>query len=163
MVSMRACAEQTPLERLVIQKVVLALQESILFNHVDPFSAIGLIAKVMEIIETFDLHGENKLALLGQVLEKVAVGRDGISGTADDLISPQVVRVLVALLENNLIGDIACTLIQATKGALQLNIAPITNAITPIMTSFAEDVPTKMACCMMTLVKVLQQVFKKKK
>lgn len=109
------------MEQINIAKVSLMLQEAIVKKEVDASSAMVLIAKGMEIMETYkDLQGNQKKELLVKVMEKVASGSDGIVGTEDDLIPKETVDTLKSLLTQNLLGQVMSIVKDAARGKFNL-------------------------------------------
>lgn len=64
-----------------------------------PTNAIDLI----RIVKSYVAHPEQ----IVPILEKIASGADGISGTEDDIISPDMVKAVKALLDLELVQHIA--------------------------------------------------------
>jgi len=109
------------MEQINIAKVSLMLQEAIVKKEVDASLAMVLIAKGMEIMETYkDLQGNQKKELLVKVMEKVASGSDGIVGTEDDLIPKETVDTLKSLLTQNLLGQVMSIVKDAARGKFNL-------------------------------------------
>lgn len=77
-------------------------------------SAPALAVSVAKLVETAaalvrDLPGvpwESKRALLIKAMETVAAGGDGVLGTTDDLISPEVMGKLRLVLENRILDEV---------------------------------------------------------
>ena len=63
----------------------------------------------VDLIRTVKLHVQNP-AMIVPVLEKIAAGADGISGTADDIVSPEIVNAVKTLLELEIVEHIAAEL-----------------------------------------------------
>lgn len=60
----------------------------------------------IDLIRVVKLHVQNPQMIV-PVLEKIAAGADGISGTDDDIVSPDVVKVVKSLLELEIVHHIA--------------------------------------------------------
>lgn len=84
--------------------------------------AVGLIKFVMTNVEKLNgLSGEEKEQMVMSILTDLAKGKDGISGTKDDLLPPIVIAGLQAMSENNLITSTIELIIDASKGRLDIN------------------------------------------
>lgn len=70
-------------------------------------SPVPLISMGVRMIKSLNITdpAECKSVLL-QVLERVAKGNDGMDGTADDLLSPDMMKQLRMLLDTSVAGDI---------------------------------------------------------
>jgi len=109
------------MDSLIASKIALLLQEGILKGEIAKDSPTKLIAKGMEIMESFsNMSGDQKKKMLIRVIEKIAAGSDGIVGTEDDIIPKEVVESLKLLLEKDLIGDIVQVVMGAAKGEFNL-------------------------------------------
>lgn len=109
------------MDNLVVGKVTLALQEAILKKELEATSATGIIAKGMELMQTFpNMSGDQKKKLLVQVIEKLAAGQDGIVGTSDDIIPAACVESLKTFLEKDLLGDVINVVLDASRGKFNL-------------------------------------------
>lgn len=109
------------MDGLIASKIAILVQEGILKGDISKTSPTQLIAKGMEIMETFpNMNGSQKKQLLVKVVEKVAAGADGIAGTEDDIIPKSVVDALKTLLEKNLVEDIVQVMLSAAKGEFNL-------------------------------------------
>ncbi|MGA0214589.1 MAG: hypothetical protein ACO3IY_03495 [Pelagibacteraceae bacterium] len=110
------------MDSIIVDKVTVFLKEGILKGDVAKDSPMKLIAKGMEIMETFpNLKGAEKEKLLIKVIEKIAAGADGIVGTDDDIIPAPVVEGLKTILEKDLVGDVANVIKSAFKGEFKFN------------------------------------------
>lgn len=74
-----------------------------------PTNAVELI----KIVKSYVAHPEQ----IVPILEKIASGADGISGTDDDIISPELVKAVKALLDLELVQHIA-TELKVPQGCL---------------------------------------------
>lgn len=75
-------------------------------------SAIGVIREAVRATAAVRDPAERRLRV-EHMVRTVAAGADGISGTADDLISPGIVDQLVKLIHLDLVGEIADELMSA--------------------------------------------------
>lgn len=104
-----------------VDVVISQLQAFVVQSGVVPTPA-ALIAKGMEIVQKQckDMLGSDKKQLLLMVFEKVAAGKDGVVGTSDDVLPPQVVEIVKMLLEKNLVGDMIDVISAAANGKFEL-------------------------------------------
>lgn len=75
-------------------------------------SAIGVIREAVRATATVRDPAERRLKI-EHMVRTVAAGADGITGTADDLISAGIVDQLVKLIHMGLVGEIADELMRA--------------------------------------------------
>lgn len=133
------------MDKVIASKIAILLQEGILKGEISKDSPMKLIAKGMEILETFpNMKGEEKKALLVKVIEKIAAGADGVVGTEDDIIPASVVESLKTILEKDLIGDIVQVIAGAARGEFNLQQAKLVAVETANVAKSC--VPTLMAC-----------------
>jgi hypothetical protein len=117
------------LDPLIFRSLYVSLTKSIQTKQVDAFSAMTIIAKGMELLESFkELSGQQKKEYIVAVVEDIAKGADGISGTDDDLLPPGTIKALHLLVKEDLIGSIVSTISDAAKGKFDLNKAARTTA-----------------------------------
>lgn len=76
------------------------------------FSGISVIREAVRATAHVHDPAERRLKV-EHMIRTVAAGADGISGTADDLISPAIVAQLIKLLHMGLVGEIADELMRA--------------------------------------------------
>lgn len=103
----------------IANQILAAIQA----KSIDASSAISIIVKSMEIVETFpaDLEGADKRHLVVRAIEIIAAGKDGVAGTADDLIKPDVVAALKLLVASDLVGDIVDNIVRAVRGYVKVH------------------------------------------
>lgn len=78
-----------------------------LANHeiaTKPMEIIKLLMKMVDVEKV--LTGAEKKDLVIKVLQDVCVGKDGISGTEDDIIPEHVVDGIVALIRSGIIDEV---------------------------------------------------------
>lgn len=110
------------MDQLLSSKLSIMLLETVVNKQIPANSAMSIIAKGMELMETFpNMNGEQKQSLLMSVIEKVAAGSDGILGTADDILSKETVETLRLILEKNLLTDITHLISDTAKGKFNIN------------------------------------------
>ena len=112
---------------ILIARLALSLQESIVNKDFDNKSPILIIAKGMEILnEVPELMGTTKKQILIEAIERIASGKDGILGTDDDVLSVAHLGMIKILIDNNLIGGLIDVIADASKG--KFNIAKVGTA-----------------------------------
>jgi hypothetical protein len=110
------------IDSLVTNKVTILLLEAVSDKKLDNMSAMSIIAKGMEIMETFpNLNGEEKKKMLMNVIKKVAAGADGILGTDDDVLPKECIDTLQVILEKNLTEDIIKVISDTARGKFNIN------------------------------------------
>lgn len=110
------------MDQLLSSKLSIMLLETVVNKQIPANSAMSIIAKGMELMETFpNMNGQQKQSLLMSVIEKVAAGSDGILGTADDILSKETVETLRLVLEKNLLADITHLITDTAKGKFNIN------------------------------------------
>lgn len=133
------------MDKVIASKIAILLQEGILKGEISKDSPMKLIAKGMEILETFpNMKGEEKKALLVKVIEKIAAGADGIVGTDDDIIPAAVVEALKTMLEKDLVGDIIQVISSAARG--EFNLQQATQVAVETANVVKSCVPALMTC-----------------
>lgn len=106
---------------LLIAKLALSLQESIVKKEFEGKSPLLIITKGMELLSDVpQLMGTTKKTILIQIIERIASGKDGIIGTDDDILSKEYVDKLRLLLENNIIDGIIDIVVDAAKGKFNI-------------------------------------------
>lgn len=114
------------MDNIVVAKVALLLQESILKKEINGASPMTIVTKGMELMETFpNMSGAQKKELLTKVIERVAAGKDGIVGTDDDIIPKECVEALKLMLEKQLLEGIVSVISDAARGKFNLNKAMV--------------------------------------
>ena len=99
-------------------EISLAIRKAIETKALDPTSAMSIIRKGMELLDTFkNVKGAEKKQILFRVLEQVSAGSDGILGTSDDLLPEATLKAIKAIMDGDLVGDIVDTFVAITKGA----------------------------------------------
>jgi len=101
----------------IVTKVYILLQEAIYKKEINVSSAMHIVAKGMELMAQFtDLSGSQKRGALILVLEKIADGADGMSGTDDDLIPKATIDTLKGLLQTDIISQTITIIKDAANG-----------------------------------------------
>jgi hypothetical protein len=117
-----APARMQRIETITVAKITLALEEAIALRRVDAGSAPALIAKAMEIIHTIpNLSHDTQMALLRKVFYRLAAGDDGVFGTDDDVLPKKTVDAIFALINHDILSDIANVVLSATQGRFNLS------------------------------------------
>ena len=108
-------------ERELIGQAEFILTEAIRANEVRIDSAMAIVAKGMEIMERFKyLDGKHKKALLVEILNRIAAGKDGVVGTADDMIPASTMAALRVLLEGSLLEQTTDLIMDITRGKFNI-------------------------------------------
>lgn len=106
------------LTQAVYDQVMEVLQK----NQIDINSPFSVITKGMEIINRFEqLNGHEKKALLIKTLRAIAAGKDGVAGTADDVLPARVVEEIQRMVDIGLVDDYANVIHSVVKGKFDLN------------------------------------------
>lgn len=96
--------------------------EALKTKQVNVGSAIEVLTFLMQEADKLrSLSGEEKKALVLSVLTEVAKGEDGKEGTSDDVVSPEIVKGIKAIVDNNLVPSLINVIVDASKGKLELN------------------------------------------
>lgn len=104
-----------------IHVVTEQLTSAIKSNKMDVSSPFSIVAKGMEIVNQFpSMNGNEKKAMLMKVLRQIAAGKDGIEGTADDLLPAKTLDAIQLMLEKDLISDFANVASDIAKGKVNL-------------------------------------------
>lgn len=110
------------MDNIVVAKVALMLQESILKKEINGSSPMVIVTKGMELMETFpNMTGPQKKDLLVKVIQRVAAGKDGVVGTEDDIIPKECVEALQTMLDKNLLEGVVGVISDAARGKFNLN------------------------------------------
>jgi hypothetical protein len=89
-----------------IEDITLQLHEALHKKELEtkPISIIRFLVKAIDIDNL--LSGNEKKQIVIDVLTKICAGKDGISGTEDDLIPEYVVNGIIALIQSGVIDDV---------------------------------------------------------
>ena len=115
------------------QKIIDLIAE----NKIDIKSAVDIVKLAMQEVEKMkELNGIDKQKLVLEVISEIARGKDGISGTQDDIISPHVMAGVKVLLEHDILPSIINVIIDASNGRVDVNNVTgcFTNMIYSILT-----------------------------
>lgn len=95
-------ADHTPL----IEDLTAKLSEALLKKEVTltPLPIIKYLMKILDVDNM--LTGSEKRNLVVEVLSYICAGKDGISGTADDLIPPNILEGIIALITSGVIDEV---------------------------------------------------------
>lgn len=106
---------------LLIAKLAISLQESIVNKEFEGKSPIVLIAKGMELLNDIpELIGTTKKNILIEIIQRIASGRDGIIGTDDDIISKEYVDMIRSVLELNIVDGLIDVIADASNGKFNI-------------------------------------------
>lgn len=110
------------LDPVVLKSLSDKLRYSILQRKIDSKSAFSIVVKGMEILDNYkQLSGQQKKEYIFAVVEELAKGADGISGTKDDILPPATVNALGALIRENILEGFIGIISDATKGKFDIN------------------------------------------
>ncbi len=106
---------------LLIAKLALSLQESIINKEFEGKSPVVIITKGMELLSDVpELMGTTKKEILIKAIERIAHGKDGIVGTDDDLISQEQMNILKIMIDNNIVEGIINVIYDASRGKFNI-------------------------------------------
>ena len=81
-----------------------------------------LIVKAIEFVDKFPhLSGQEKKDSALDLLKSIANGPDGISGTSDDIIQPQIIEAIQQIMNTNILWDIIDSIVESSKGNFDIN------------------------------------------
>jgi len=107
--------------QVITTEVVQGLRDAIA-NRADlisnPMNIVGVGMQLMNKYPT--LSGTEKKALLIKGLTSLASGKDGILGTADDVIPKPIIDTITTLVQGNLINDVIGLLVDTSKGRFDI-------------------------------------------
>lgn len=110
------------LDPVIVRDLMGALKSSIMNKKVDTTSALSVVMRGMEIIDTYkNLNGQQKKDYVFAVVKELAKGTDGIAGTKDDLLPQSTVDALATIIRENLLGSFINIVSDAAKGKLDVN------------------------------------------
>jgi len=78
---------------------------------------IDIIQSGVEVLNAKPIEKHFKKEILKAVIERIAAGNDGIQGTADDRLTPETLRVLIVLLESDVINTVIDGIVVQIKKA----------------------------------------------
>lgn len=88
--------------------ISMALSHMLANNQLATTNSITLLKQIMERLER-DLPKvarEEKVKYVVHYLSEIAKGKDGIAGTADDVIAPEVMKDLQKMTESSMLSDV---------------------------------------------------------
>jgi hypothetical protein len=109
------------IDQQILQTFITTIRDAIKNKSVDTSSAMKLIVISMEIIESFDVNNNDKKEYVIIAIQEIAKGDDMIMGTSDDIISPEVVQSLTAMINSNLLDEVIDIVCLASKGEFNVN------------------------------------------
>lgn len=96
-------------------RVIQALRNAL--HSPTPVSAVQLITVGMEELHAVqNMRGAEKLETLKTALRDLATGADGVQNTVDDVIAPDTLTSLLAILDSGMLGDVVDALLGAGRG-----------------------------------------------
>jgi hypothetical protein len=106
-----------------IQNAKLAILNAIKTKSINTSSSLKLVVDCMKIVEqAVSCKGKDKKNILLTCLQDIAKGADGLSGTADDVISKEIMNSLSILLNENVIEDVIEFVIDLSKGKFDVKL-----------------------------------------
>ena len=91
---------------MTVDDIILQFREAVVKKDVD-IKPIPIIKFLVKVIDVDNLLTENQKKLLViKTLTILCAGKDGITGTYDDLIPECVLKDLISLIESGVIGDV---------------------------------------------------------
>jgi hypothetical protein len=80
-------------------------------------SALDVLKLLMQMMDNYkNLPGPEKKLVVVRVFEDIASGKDGVLGTADDILPDYVVRSMRMMIEVDLVGKTIDVIYEATVG-----------------------------------------------
>lgn len=146
-----------------MEEIKTKIFEAIQTKKINVESAVDVLGYLMQEADKLkSLNGDEKKAIVISILSDLAKGDDGITGTSDDILSPDVIKGINAMIDNNLVSCLINVLIDASKGNLDLNkyknlqttklinIANISNILTSItsVTSIINNIRNMLTTCL---------------
>lgn len=146
-----------------MEEIKTKIFEAIQTKKINVESAVDVLGYLMQEADKLkSLNGDEKKAIVISILSDLAKGDDGITGTSDDILSPDVIKGINAMIDNNLVSCLINVLIDASKGNLDLNkyknlqttklinIANISNILTSItsVTSIINNIRSMLTTCL---------------
>lgn len=96
---------------ILVQSIVKSTAE-MLAHTPGTITPVSVISAAVTILDTYkNLRGLQKRELLIAAINMIARGADGVEGTADDLVPPEVARVLRSFISSDTIVDIVNNLV----------------------------------------------------
>lgn len=98
------------------QLLTLVLTKSSIKTASNAYEIVVEVMQVAEALKAQKKTSSDKLILVLSVIEHIAKGADGISGTSDDLIKPEILHQIRMLLDNKLVASFINTAVSLAKG-----------------------------------------------
>lgn len=86
-------------------------------GKVDASSAVALIRAVGDACKASRVKQASMADVVEAVVVEIAKGQDGVLGTADDLISANVLNILTSLIQNQLVRELASWAVEMSWAA----------------------------------------------
>lgn len=91
-----------------VKEVASRVRDLLVRGAVDSHSAIAIIRATTEVAQSVVGPSKtNVVDIIEAVILEIAKGRDGVLGTADDLISADILDILQTMLSQQLVRDLA--------------------------------------------------------
>ena len=105
------------IQEVVYEKMVCFIRS----NQVNVNSPFAIVTKGMEAVQGIhNVSSAEKRSILQDVLSRIAVGKDGVAGTSDDILPPKVMDEIKRMLESGLIDDFMSVAKDIAKGRFDL-------------------------------------------
>ena len=95
----------------LLEKLVRGLRD----KKIDCLSAVAVLQEAVRLAR----GAPDPRAAVEQTLRRLAAGKDGVEGTADDVLPPATVASLVKLLGTGLVGDLVDALASSPLSRLR--------------------------------------------
>lgn len=106
----------------ISQRVASNFMERVTSKKVEINSGMDVLKCMMQIIESYPmLNGRQKKDVIIHTMRDIAAGKDGILGTADDIIPLFVVHHIQMMVESDLLSSAIDLVCEATKGLIPIN------------------------------------------
>lgn len=105
-----------------VAQVAAKLRELLDQGRVDRTSAIALVRATGDACRTVGVCKAEAADVIEAVVVEIAKGGDGVLGTADDLLSPQVLTVMRTLCRHEVVRDLAAWAAEAPRRWLPLRV-----------------------------------------
>tara|TARA_Y100000389_G_scaffold83976_1_gene80588 strand:+ start:22980 stop:23342 length:363 start_codon:yes stop_codon:yes gene_type:complete len=88
--------------------ISMALSHMLANNSLDTSNAVVLLKQIVERLEDQlpKVKKDEKVKYVVHFLSEIAKGKDGVAGTADDIIPPKIIQEIQKMTETDLVTDI---------------------------------------------------------
>lgn len=92
---------------VTVQNVAAKARDMIVAKEIDARSVVAIVRGIGEIAKSMSVQPGNLIQIIETTIVEVAKGRDGLLGTADDLIPASVVDMVKLFAEQGIVHDLA--------------------------------------------------------